>query len=499
MKKLYIFLEIIVVLVIITFSIPYFLSLDVTKPYIERFLSKSRKEKISLDSIKIRYLGPQQFKNLHIQNEEYDLYMENFYTDCNLFKFIKGFFPKDALFYQTKIKNGSLKILDKKYANTKISNINLETSLKSDKITSIFLKASTYFNNKSGKIDSSIDIDRETLNSDRFPSFRGNLVASNIPVIGIDHFLSKNRNSEFFTNIFGKAIDLNISANINKNVGPMDFELKSFKSSINFSLNYSKEAITLRTPANFSIMLTEALSHYLFSKSKSSFFAGAYSKNPINLQIDNKNFYLPIKSYNVKDIQIERAILDFGQITAKKGNTLVSVLNIIRPNKFFVSDQMHLWFAPQYFSVKNGVMKLQRMDFLINNQIHLCTWGYINLINQKIDMVLGITADALRRYIGIKNLPRDFVLQVPISGTLSKIKIDASEASTKIAALVAAQAVGRLGFFLGTAFSGNSKVPPPKKPFPWDGSRSNRSKSDKSRYNDNNRNIFDDNFFDMFH
>ena len=43
-------------------------------------------------------------------------------------------------------------------------------------------------------------------------------------------------------------------------------------------------------------------------------------------------------------------------------------------------------------------------------------WGQVDTVNDVLDMTLGIPADALAA-TGIKELPNDYILPVPVKGT----------------------------------------------------------------------------------
>ena len=48
--------------------------------------------------------------------------------------------------------------------------------------------------------------------------------------------------------------------------------------------------------------------------------------------------------------------------------------------------------------------------------VHVIMWGQVDTANNVLDMTLGIPADTLAA-TGIKSLPRDYVLPVPVTGT----------------------------------------------------------------------------------
>lgn len=128
-------------------------------------------------------------------------------------------------------------------------------------------------------------------------------------------------------------------------------------------------------------------------------------------------------------------------------------------------------------------MDCERTEILISNTYQVCIWGGLDFPAQKVDMVLGLTASCLKIAFGIKNLPDDYVLQIPMKGKMDNVKINTSKATAKIAALLLWQqkavsgAFGKssagavLGEFmnkLGPLPDIGSKAPPAKRPFPWE-------------------------------
>ena len=48
--------------------------------------------------------------------------------------------------------------------------------------------------------------------------------------------------------------------------------------------------------------------------------------------------------------------------------------------------------------------------------VHVMMWGQIDLVSNNVDMTLGIPAEALTA-AGVRDLPADYVLPVPVKGT----------------------------------------------------------------------------------
>ncbi|MGH2638470.1 MAG: hypothetical protein ACRDF4_04210, partial [Rhabdochlamydiaceae bacterium] len=195
-----------------------------------------------------------------------------------------------------------------------------------------------------------------------------------------------------------------------------------------------------------------------------------------------QGFSYPVVPSNLSQLQIGSGRLELGKLMCHNEGNVQTTLGLLKLGQYRAGDKLELWFAPLDFQIQNGILNCERTEILIAKDFQVCTWGSVNFPDNSIDGILGLTASCLNNAFGIKNLPENYVLQIPLRGTLIDAKIDKGKATTKIAALMLWQqkdAVGGLvkgpaGKFLGQTMSklgpfpgGDQKAPPPKKPFPW--------------------------------
>src|SRR5258706_13431620 len=99
-------------------------------------------------------------------------------------------------------------------------------------------------------------------------------------------------------------------------------------------------------------------------------------------------------------------------------------------------------------------------------------------------MILGLTAQCLKKAFGINNLPPNYILQIPLKGPMDNVKLDTKKATSKITALMlwqkSALAAGSIGKGstgvllqdligkLATLPDKDKQAPSPKHPFPWE-------------------------------
>ena len=205
-------------------------------------------------------------------------------------------------------------------------------------------------------------------------------------------------------------------------------------------------------------------------------FTRIEGRSPILFHIATKNFLCPLHPFDWNHLQIGSATLDLGQVTVQSGPALQSLLKLLKNPR--TKDTLPLWFTPVTFQMENGLIQAGRIDFLFAQSIHLCSWGNIHWAQNQLDLFLGIPADTLSHAFGLKHLPRNYVLKVPIRGTLQNPEIDTGAASSKIAAMITAQELPKIGGTGGKAFGSflkllqstkeDQEVPPPNRPFPWE-------------------------------
>ncbi|GAB4191190.1 MAG: hypothetical protein Tsb0015_12880 [Simkaniaceae bacterium] len=272
-----------------------------------------------------------------------------------------------------------------------------------------------------------------------------------------------------FHAFFGNSLDANFKIAASQNTGPVYIRLYSNNASAELDGRLQNGILLLNRPFLSSVKMTKELSNLLLGNFQ---ITALSSKDPVQLVIDSTNFAIPVKNYDLKRARIPFFTLKLGQITCENKGSLRSLAKLFSIKK----TRLPLWFADMDMRLKEGKLKIQRTEVLFNNEYQIAFWGDVNLIKKKVDLILGLTSSALKGAFGLKKMSPDYVLTVPISGPFANIKIDTSEATRKIAILIAkekgiAPSKGLWGEAFGvieTFADDQSKVPPPKKPFPWE-------------------------------
>jgi hypothetical protein len=284
-----------------------------------------------------------------------------------------------------------------------------------------------------------------------------------------------------FSSIFGEVFNAAFSGEIRDLSGPLKFNLNAPNMRTSLTGQLVEGILTIDETIYAQAQISPELSRLLI-KSVESFPIAAFSaKNPIAMQIDADGFSFPIFPFDRSKINMPAVRLELGQIACQNKNSLSTLLNLFKSQQR--QKETTAWVAPMDLCVKNGMIDCKRTEILVSDTFDVAVWGKIDLVNNSVDMDLGLTADCLKTAFKIDNLPQNYVLQLPIKGKIEEININSVAATTKIAALLAWQQkalAGKIGkgngrVILEGLLNGlaslpdkNSEAPPAKHPFPWE-------------------------------
>ncbi|MBI3237182.1 MAG: hypothetical protein HYZ48_05750, partial [Chlamydiales bacterium] len=286
-----------------------------------------------------------------------------------------------------------------------------------------------------------------------------------------------------FSALFGETINMDAQFELNKLTGPISLTLNSPNSRASFKGKLVKGALVLDTPLHLQGMITKELSRLLLKEVNPLSISYIYSSDPVTLEISKTDFYLPLIPFDPQKSQISHARIELGQIHCRNEGNIQTTLNLLKNKQFSKEKEIMLWFAPLDLQVYQGIVSIERTEILIAENFDIAIWGKFNMVKDYVDMLLGLTSQTLRQAFGIKGLPEDYVLTLPMKGPSDNVKIDTGKATAKIAMLLAWQqkalsgAVGGgtagaiVGEFLGklaTLPDKDVKIPPAKHPFPWE-------------------------------
>lgn len=259
--------------------------------------------------------------------------------------------------------------------------------------------------------------------------------------------------------------------NIQKHDGTFSCDFDSPNIEAKIPLEIHNKFITLADTANFHLFLNKSFIDILM-KDFSLFTLRENKSLPVSLIIEKTNIFVPIHPYEFKDVIIGSAYLDLGRIQIVKDDKINQLFDFLKLQDN--SSLMDAWFTPIYFNLKNGVISYKRVDLLINEILHLALWGKTNLLNNYINLTLGIETSRLEKILKVTNFPKNSFFLVKIYGPIDSPSIDWSSAYSRLGILSAASSGGHLGNLFGSVLDkflsalGGQTPPPTTKPFPWE-------------------------------
>ena len=441
MRKTLIIIPLIAILLVF---IPQILSSPFGKPIFERALGKKYQAKVTIGSVHLSWLGPQIFNRIELSRPDTMGSIESIESAVPLWS-ISAFGNAFTL------KNGVFSF--PKYGNLSINQV--DAKIKSHDIQAHGIASQGGHFDIKGKFYSKTDFDIVA-------QFNG------MPSAPFDQLLKM---KGLLSGSLGPSFDLAATAVYNLGKGHIDADLSSPNAKASLHGQIAQDILLLKQPftatLNFSPELSKATGGKILE-----------AKNPIALRIETGGTSIPLKPFALEGMEIGQATLNLGQLVCTELHPLISLFAMLNRAPIASSTAV-VWFAPIEISADKGNFQVSRVDALIGGSVHLCAWGKVQMPEGKLKMKLGIPADTLEQTLGIKSLSRNYVLQIPIKGTIQDPQFETGPAAAKITALVAGKQISnqlsKKNGILGGIFNqiapqigDEENAPPPKRPFPWE-------------------------------
>lgn len=276
--------------------------------------------------------------------------------------------------------------------------------------------------------------------------------------------------------LFGNSLDAKAYIALKQGTGAIQLNLKSPNTRVSVVAQVQNGILTLSEPVYAQVMMTEELTRPLLKEVNPLSISSISSSHPLTLEIQPQGFSLPLDNW--KKLSLSKAKIELGQITCQNEGAFSITLGLLKSKQFSQDKELHLWFAPIEFSINQGITSVERTEILIAQTFEVALWGKLNLIDETVDMILGLTSQCLSKAFAIRDLPPDYVMQIPMTGKMNDVQINTKSATAKIAALliwqqkslggglpgVAGELLGRLA----TLPDKGSPAPAAKHPFPWE-------------------------------
>lgn len=272
----------------------------------------------------------------------------------------------------------------------------------------------------------------------------------------------------FLEALVGPEIDLNSSINVRNWNGTILFEARGKNGSLIVDSRVDEGRVTLNQPLVVETALTPESIRFLTQEYVPFLGTVVSVSDPIQLLIQPKGFVFDLKNPTLASLTVGEGILHLGKVKFKNDSSISLALNLLgRHNETFEKPTLSAWFTPLYFTVRQGVFVLKRIDALVAEKFPIASWGYVNFPGNRVEMTLGMSAVALKQAYGIGNLPKGYMLQLPIIGTLDNAFLDTKTSIGRITALITKSQAGPFASIVDYVAGEDTPPPPPTSPLPW--------------------------------
>jgi hypothetical protein len=459
-------------LVLLLIFLPQILSTTFGKEFLIHSIGSKTHTKVTIDSVSLSWMGPQKLSNLSMTSPEYQGHFETIEAGVTLWHLPSLFALEDFndLNGDLLLRHGTLKFQKEGFESTEIRDMELFFRLH---------QGAADFTGNGSANQGSFSLQGQIQNFyNEIPDFSIHFELVSFPLLPIAHILQeKGVDEAVLLETIGTTINATGALSLLKDKGSLALSLQAPNVSGELHGLLTHQHLTLAQPLTLTLKLTPELAKSLLRTMNPLFLTGIQAQNPIHCRIEPRNFHYtfpsgPLGPFNIRNLQIGQGTLDLGKIVCRNGSSLAALVSMLKQDYFTRMKEMTVWCTPFSFHLKDGILEVGRMDALMADSIRICSWGTINLKRDKLGMTLGLTQETLQSAFNLKQVPKDYVLTIPVSGSTKDPQLATGVALAKIASLVGAEAAsGTLpGSLLKLFAQPEGSVPPANRPFPWEGS-----------------------------
>ncbi len=305
-------------------------------------------------------------------------------------------------------------------------------------------------------------------------------------VLDIAFPLTHKQKDPFF-HLLGPSFNLLVTGSLKDTNGQVVLQMKSPNVQISLDGAIKKGTLLLNKNMWAQCAITPETSKVLLQEVNPLSISSVSSSTPLTLEIASQGFAFPLSPFALQSVQIPQGRITLGKLFCHNEGNLHLALGLLKSQQIRQNERLELWFAPLDFHIQDGMLQVDRTEILIAGLYDVALWGQISLPQDRVHMNLGLTASCLKAALNIQDLPSDYVLHIPLTGTLSNVQLNKKVATSKIVALTLWQNKELAGAAAGGGWGGalvggllnqvvappgnDSPTPPARHPFPWESSR----------------------------
>lgn len=272
--------------------------------------------------------------------------------------------------------------------------------------------------------------------------------------------------------LLGETVDTDIKVQLRQMSGPLIAQLLGKNGRVTLNAQLTDGVLTLNKNFEIQVNVTPQLGQSILQDVIPILSGVIAADQPIKISIEAKEFAFPLRQLDLSQAQIGLATIELGKMTFSNHGQLGTIFDLLRPSS---SEDLSVQFTPIYLNMQSGIVRLGRMDMLILNRYPLALWGKVDTVKDKVDMRIGITGVALSQALNLSRLDKDYMMQLPLKGTMGGASIDKNKAAARISALVAQNQGSAQGMIIGTfldiaggSLSEEKPPSPTTNPLPWE-------------------------------
>lgn len=272
-----------------------------------------------------------------------------------------------------------------------------------------------------------------------------------------------------FKAAFGNHVDAKLGIDLKQEEGAVKLHMQGENGSVNIVGAIQQGALTLHEPLTVDMAMTPELGEYVIDDIIPLLSSAQVADSRILLTVDPKGTSIPMRPFSIDRVNVGSGTINLNKIYFTPQGYLGEVLALLN---IYPESNFMVWFTPLYFHVQNGTLQIERMDMLVAERYPIATWGKVDFPDNRVRMTVGVSLKALGFNSDESKLNQNYLLQIPLKGSVDHPKLDKGKVAAKLSALAALSSGGSPGVAIGTIIDTilSSNVPPPTtQPFPWDG------------------------------
>lgn len=222
--------------------------------------------------------------------------------------------------------------------------------------------------------------------------------------------------------------------------------------------------VFLSKPLEGEFKVTPLLGKHVLADLSGVFRSVVAAEHPLIVKIEPDEFTFPIKDFTWENVNISQGVVNLGKTEFRKEKEILSLLDLLEAKS---DDTVPVWFTPTYFSMKRGVVHIDRFDMLLMENYPLAVWGKVDMAGNKVKMTLGLTKEALNFAFNVKKLEDGYVMHLPIEGKLENASLNKTKAALSISKLLSKNDELLDALFTFSNLSNAATPGPTTQPLPW--------------------------------